>query len=322
MKKVTIFILVMLFSFSLFAQQTQKVHINKIIDKLEHKQLVIGTWVSALHPSNAIGLNEFTGYPDYQTSISQPMLDFILIDMEHQPYDISVLRNFLLAMNSKRDVVVKGNLQPSIVTLVRLPSEGNQPVHALIKQVLDVGVHGIVIPHVQTPEEAEKIVRACRYRQAENSPYREPQGTRGASPWLAAYLWGLTMPEYVERADVWPLNPNGDLLVVIMIEDDLGVKNVDEILKVKGIGAVIFGPYDYSFVAGHPGETNHPDVVKAWDTVKKACDKAGVPLIGFGNPENIKKLVSENYRMLLVGHDVRDDGRLQKVLNILKKIKK
>ncbi|NIA31579.1 MAG: hypothetical protein GWP06_16935 [Actinobacteria bacterium] len=320
--KLTILLLVIFaFSFSLSAQVPENIHLNKVIDKLEHHQIVIGTWVSALHPSNAIGLVESNGYPDYKTSISQPMLDFILIDMEHQPYDISVLRNFLLALNSKRDVVTKGNLQPNIATFVRLPTEGNEPVHALIKQVLDVGVHGIVIPHVQKAAEAERIVRACRYRRPKDSPIYQPKGTRGASPWLAAYLWGLTLPEYVDHADVWPLNANGDLMVVIMIEDLEGVENVDEILRVKGIGAVIFGPYDYSFACGHPGETAHPDVVKAQTVVKKACDKAGVPLIGFANPDNVKKMVRNNYRMFLVGHDVRPDGRLQKVLDVLKKMK-
>jgi 4-hydroxy-2-oxoheptanedioate aldolase len=318
MRKMAVLVLFFAFSFSLQAQAQQNVHLNKVIDKLEHHQIVIGTWVSALHPSNAIGLVEFNRYPDYKTSLSQPMLDFILIDMEHQPYDISVLRNFLLALNSKREVVTKGNLQPNIATFVRLPTEGGEPVHPLIKQVLDVGVYGVVIPHVQTAAEAEEIVSACRYRRPKGSPLYQPKGTRGASPWLAAYLWGLTLPEYVARADVWPLNPKGDLMAVIMIEDLEGVQNVDKILRVKGIGAVIFGPYDYSFACGHPGETTHPDVLKAQETVKKACDRAGVPLVGFGNPGNIRKLVQQGYRMFLVGHDVRPDGRLEKVLNILK----
>ena len=317
MKQMILLFVIFAFSFSLSAQVPEKVHLNKVVDKLEHHRIVIGTWVSGLHPSNAIGLVEFNAYPDYQTSLSQPMLDFILIDMEHQPYDISMLRNFLLALNSKREVVTKGNLQPNIATFVRLPTEGNEPVHALIKQVLDVGVHGVVIPHVQSAAEAEKIVSACRYRQPKDSPIYQPKGTRGASPWLSAYLWGLTLPEYVAIADLWPLNPDGDLMAVIMIEDLEGVENVDRILQVKGIGAVIFGPYDYSFACGHPGETTHPDVVKAQTAVKKACDKAGVPLIGFANPDNIKEMVRDNYRMFLVGHDVRPDGRLRKVLDVL-----
>ena len=317
MKKSMIVLFFLLIPAFVFSQVPDYIHLNKIVAKLENNKIAAGIWVSGLHPSNAIGLIESNGYPTYEESISKPMIDFILIDMEHQPYDISALRNFLLAMNSKREVLIKGNLQPNIATLVRLPSDGAQPVHALIKQALDVGVHGIVIPHVRSAEDAEKIVSACRYARPKNSELSEPVGTRGASPWLSAYLWGLTLPEYVERADVYPLNPKGDILAIIMIEDKDGVKNIDEILNVKGIGAVIFGPYDYSFCIGHPGKTDHPEVLKAWKTVKKICDKANVPLIGFANPKNINEILKENYKMLLIGHEVRVNGGIDKVLEVM-----
>jgi 4-hydroxy-2-oxoheptanedioate aldolase len=230
---------------------------------------------------------------------------------------MGLLRNFLLALNSKREVLIKGNLQPNIATLVRLPTDGAQPVHSFIKQALDIGVHGVVIPHVRNAAEAEKIVKACRYVQPQGSKIAEPIGNRGASPWIAAYLWGLTMPEYVARADVWPLNPKGDILAIVMIEDEEGVKNIDEILKVKGIGAVIFGPYDFSFSIGHPGETDHPEVLKTWEIVKSACDRADVPLVGFANPNNINDILSQNYRMLLFGHDVRNNDVIPKVLDAI-----
>ncbi len=319
MKRISIFIL-LLVSVG-FSQNPEYIHFNKIIAKLENNKIVAGCWVSALHPSNAVGLVDLNDYPTYEESISEPMIDFILIDMEHQPYDISALRDFLLALNSKREVLIKGNLQPNIATLVRLPTDGSQPLHAYIKQVLDIGVHGVVIPHVQTAEEVEKIVSACRYPNPNSSDSSEPKGSRGASPWLASYLWGLSMPEYVERADVWPLNSKGDLLAVIMIEDKEGVENIESILKVKGIGAVIFGPYDYSFCIGRPGETAHPEVLKTWQKVKAACDKANVPLIGFANQNNINEILKDKYKMLLFGHDVRNSADIPKVLEALKKRK-
>jgi 4-hydroxy-2-oxoheptanedioate aldolase len=319
MKRISI---IVLFLVSVgFSQNSEYIHFNKVIAKLENNRIVTGCWVSALHPTSAIGLVNFNGYPNNEKSISEPMIDFILIDMEHQPYDISSLRNFLLALNSKREVLIKGNLQPNIATLVRLPTDGSQPVHVYIKQALDVGVHGVVIPHVRTAEEAAKIVSACRYPNPNISDPSQPKGLRGASPLLAAYLWGLSMPEYVERADVWPLNQKGDLLAIIMIEDKDGVKNIESILKVKGIGAVIFGPYDYSFCVGHPGETTHPEVVKTWKKVKAACDNANVPLVGFANQNNINEILKENYKMLLIGHDIKNTMDIPKVIDVLKKKK-
>jgi 4-hydroxy-2-oxoheptanedioate aldolase len=126
------------------------------------------------------------------------------------------------------------------------------------------------------------------------------------------------MPEYVERADVWPLNPRGDLMAVIMIEDGEGVRNIDSILNVPGIGAVIFGPYDFSFAAGKPGKSDDPAVSAALGKVKKACDKAGVPLVGFANPANIEALLKDDYRMLLVGTNVDLSGGAGRVLDILR----
>ena len=96
------------------------------------------------------------------------------------------------------------------------------------------------------------------------------------------------------------------------------MKNIESILKVKGIGAVIFGPYDYSFSIGHPGETNHPEVLKTWKKVKAACDKANVPLVGFANQKNINEILKDKYKMLLFGHDVRNTADIPKVLEVLK----
>jgi 4-hydroxy-2-oxoheptanedioate aldolase len=191
----------------------------------------------------------------------------------------------------------------------------------MIKQVLDLGAHGVVVPHVQTPEEAQKVVEACRYAQAKDSPYPIPAGTRGASPWVCAFLWGLSMPEYIKRADVWPLNPEGDIMAVVMIEDTVGLGNADAILKVPGIGALMYGPYDFSFASGHFGDTTAPVVVETWKTLKKACDKANVPLIGFADPSNVEELVRENYRMLLIGTNIDLAGGPGKVLEILRKKK-
>ncbi len=301
------------------SQQSDFLHLNKIIARLEANQIALGTWCSALHPSNAVGMIDCNGYPTFEESQNKAMLDFILIDMEHQPFDISMLRNYLLALNSKREVAAKGNLQPNIATLVRIPADGNQPVHAMIKQVLDIGVHGVVVPHVQNAQEAKKVISACRYVQTKSSKYSYPQGTRGASPWLASYLWGLSLPDYVARADVWPLNPDGDIMAILMIEDIAGVENIKEILKVPGIGAIIFGPYDFSFYAGCPGETTNKTVVQSWQIIKKACDEANVPLIGFANENNIDEKLKENYKMILAGHDVRNNGTFPQVLKAVQK---
>ena len=301
------------------AKEESYIHLNKVIDKLERNILVTGIWVNTLHPSTAIGLARVNGYPNYKESLTKPMIDFILIDMEHEPFEMSDLRNFLLALTSRQEVLAKGNLQPNITTLVRIPVDADGPIDSAIKQVLDLGAHGVVVPHVRTAAEAERVVRACRYPQPKDSPIAEPLGRRGAAPRLPSYLWGVGSKEYVRRADVWPLNPKGDLLAVIMIEDQEGVDNLEEILKVKGIGAVFFGPYDFSFSIGLHGSWHVPQVDEGLAKVKKICDRFNVPLIGFAGPRDIEVKLKEDFKMLLIGEDWDLKGDAYSVLAYIKK---
>ncbi|MHC4464155.1 MAG: HpcH/HpaI aldolase family protein [Planctomycetota bacterium] len=305
-------------------KQPEYLHLNKVIDKLERDLLVTGIWVNCLHPSTAIALARLNGFPSYEQSLTKPMVDFILIDMEHEPFDTSQLRDFLLSLNSRREVIAKGNLQPNVTVLVRVPEDADGDFNWMAKQVLDCGAHGVIVPHVRNAEQAEKVVKACRYPhypQRSDSPIAEPDGVRGAGPRLCSYLWGVNYKEYIDRADVWPLNPKGDLLAIVMIEDQDGVRNIDEILSVKGVGAVMFGPYDYSFACGEPGNQRHPKVTKTWDKVKKACDRHNVPMIGFANPRNIHIRVKENHRMLLIGQDYDLTGKASGVLEYLRRNK-
>ena len=148
-----IFCLFLLIPSISFAQQNY-IHLNKVIAKLEKGKLVTGIWSLSQSLSNARSIIEYNGFPSQAEAINKPMIDFIWIAMEHYPYDITKLRAFTLGLNSRREVLAKGNLQPSLSIFVRLPVEGNDPVHAMIKQVLDGGAHGVDIRHVQTAEEA------------------------------------------------------------------------------------------------------------------------------------------------------------------------
>lgn len=142
--------------FSTYSQQNY-IHYNKVIPKLEKGNIVTGIWAMSLNLANARSIIEYNGFPTQDEAINNPMIDFVIVAMEHYPYDITALRTFLAGLNSKREVMVKGNLQPSVASFVRLPADGSEPVHAMIKQALDVGVHGVVIPHVSNKEEALKM---------------------------------------------------------------------------------------------------------------------------------------------------------------------
>ena len=131
--------------------------------------------------------------------------------------------------------------------IVRIPATGRElePNLWMVKQVLDVGAHGIIFPPPSRRRSRRSWpFRAMRYPQRVGAPDQEPAGLRGTNPGLAARYWGLSVPDYIERADVWRLDPpNGNLLPWILIESPLGVANAREIarqLSERNIGAVLF----------------------------------------------------------------------------------
>src|SRR4051794_17829819 len=182
--------------------------------------------------------------PDTGTAIDLGATEYdgIVFEMEHNPFDVRGLRDCLQYMLNRRDIARAGSLAPSVTPLVRIPPNGGEMSQWAAKQVLDVGVYGVVWPHVCTVEEARNAVAACRYPRPPSAPRFEPAGIRGDAPTTAARYWGLTQQEYYARADVWPLAPDGEVLVILMIENVQGIENLPRILdEVPGIGVVLIG---------------------------------------------------------------------------------
>jgi 4-hydroxy-2-oxoheptanedioate aldolase len=141
--------------------------------------------------------------------------------------------------------------------------------------VLERGAMGIIVPQVENAAQALKIVQAVRFPQRKESAYPAPVGRRSFAG--APRTWGLSVLDYVGVADVWPLNPDGELFVMPMIENGTGVANVGEILDVPGVGGVLIGPNDLAMGLGEgpwhtDGQPLHPpDTVAAIQTVAEAC---------------------------------------------------
>lgn len=137
-----------------------------------------------------------------QLGMSQ--LDGVLFEMEHTPYSPSELRDALQFMLNRRRMIEGASLRPSVTPFVRIPANGAEMNTWMAKQVLDQGVYGVVFPHIATAEQARNAVAACRYARPKDAPNYEPKGLRGDAPNTASRYWGLTVPEYYARADVWP----------------------------------------------------------------------------------------------------------------------
>ncbi len=241
--------------------------------------------------------------PDVESavSLSTSPYDGVVYEMEHNPWDIRALKDSLQYMLNRKQLVQGGTLTPACTPLVRIPPNGGELNQHFAKQALDLGVYGIVWPHISTVEQAYNAVAACRYPRLSTAPLYEPAGLRGDAPGTAARYWGLTNQEYYTKADVWPLNPQGEVLTILMIEDTLAIKNLPDILKnVPGIGVILIGEGDLTQELGVPRQYDHPSAVEAMAQVVATCKQFEVPV---GHPHvdnnNVERVVSQGYRFLM-----------------------
>ncbi|QIL73871.1 aldolase (plasmid) [Diaphorobacter sp. HDW4B] len=240
---------------------------------------------------------------DKQTAIemSDAPYDGLIFEMEHNPYDVTAFGDALQYMLNRKEIATSGSLAPKVTPIARIPANGVEMNQTFAKQVLDRGAYGVIWPHVATVEQAYNAVASCRYARPKNAPLYEPKGARGDGPANAARYWGLSMAEYYEKADVWPLAPQGEILVGLMCESVQAIENLDDILSnVPGIGLILIGEGDLSQELGFPRQYEHPEVLDAMRKIVETCHKHNVVV---GNPhvtaKNHRRLISEGYRFLM-----------------------
>ena len=212
--------------------------------------------------------------PDTQSAIANATskYDGVVYEMEHGPWDIAALRDSLQYMLNRGQIAKSGSVAPGVTPMVRIPPNGAEKAQWHAKQALDLGAYGIVWPHISSVEEAYNAVASCRYPRLKDKPLYEPAGVRGDGPTAAVRYWGITQQEYYDRADVWPLNPKGEIFVILMMEDTRGIEDLGRILKeVPGIGAILIGEGDLSQELGYPRQYEHPVVLEWMARVVKTC---------------------------------------------------
>lgn len=266
--------------------------LNKVIELLEQKKPVFGSFAANADVSAAVAARESNW-------------DFVIFEMEHTGFSMRGLQKSLQYLLSRRQIKEQDSLAPKVVPFVRVgPGAGevarNQ---GYIKQVLDYGVYGLVVPHLDSVQHAIDVVQAARYPQPKDSPRSLPLGLRGTAPTNAQAYWGIPdFREYHRRAGIWPLDPDGEVLLAPLVEDAAGAAAIADIVKqVKGIGTVFIGPADLAVSLGYPGEPNHPEVRKVIDRIASVCKAAGVPFGITTDRGHIEAEVQAGYQFMVTG---------------------
>ncbi|HTR35234.1 MAG TPA: aldolase/citrate lyase family protein [Bryobacteraceae bacterium] len=293
--------------FALVAQTHQPKHINRAIELLEVGQPI---YYTGSH-SGTEGSYE-QGVKDAQT-----YADYISYDMEHAPFDVKGLADYmrgLVAGGPTRS----GHRTPAVIVNVPVNGTDEAAVRAnawMFSQVLATGVHGIMLTHADTPGAIRAFVEAVRFpihHQGEDRGL--PEGRRGAhgTP-TAAKIWGISEQEYVEKADPWPLNPNGELLLGVKEEDKYALANVEENLKTPGIAFAEWGPGDMALSLGvlGPGNlgVNDPRMQAARAKVFAACKANHIFFLNSMNPRNVIDMLKEGVMIGPASAETAEIGR-------------
>ena len=255
--------------------------------------------------------------PEDAVSLATSNYDGLVYELEHNPWDIKGLRDGLQYLLNRAQIAKSGSIAPAVTPMVRVPANGIEMNQSYAKQALDLGVYGVVWPHISDADQAYNAVAACRYPRMKDQPIFEPAGIRGDGPTTAARYWGLGQQEYYKKADVWPLSPEGEIFCILMIEDQMGVENLDDILtRVPGISAILIGEGDMSQELGVPRQYDHPLLRESMAKVVATCKKHSVVV---GHPhvdsDNVERILDEGYRFLMAGAG-RTYGALNKGLEL------
>ncbi len=229
--------------------------------RLQSNQPTLGGWI-------------MIGHPVVAEVLAGEGFDWLAVDMEHTATDIRTFQEIALAL--------KGT---SCDLLARLPCCDPH----LAKLVLDAGATGIIVPSVNTPEQAQQAVAMAKF---------PPEGTRGASLCRAT--------DFGRNFETYYREHNQRVIVVVMLEHVDAVENVDAILQTPGIDATFIGPYDLSASLGKAGELNDPEVVAAQQRILGACRAhgvaAGIHVVPI-DPQQVRQRVAEGFCFVACGLD-------------------
>jgi 4-hydroxy-2-oxoheptanedioate aldolase len=212
--------------------------------------------------------------------------DSITYDMEHGSFDVTELREFMRGLVDGGPTA-SGHRTPPVIVTLPIDAINEDVVRAnswIIKQVLASGVHGLMLCHVETPGAARAFVECCRYPFNTVGMGKGVQVGRrgGGGQQHAAEIWGIPTREYLDVADPWPLNPKGELMLGVKIENVRALSNVEATLAVPGITYAEWGPGDMGMSLGFPDNHDEPYPAPMQDArarVLAACQRNGVKFL-------------------------------------------
>ena len=238
---------------------------------------------------------------------AQTWADYISYDMEHAPFDVKGLAEYMQGL-AKGGPTKSGHRTPAVIVNVPVDGTDEATVRAnawMFQQVLATGVHGVLLCHADTPGAVRAFVEAVRF-----PAYGGRRGVHGNS--TAARIWGITADQYGEKADAWPLNPNGELLLGLKLEDKYALENAEANTKIPGVAFAEWGPGDMAFSLGvksGPGSVNAPQMQAARSKVLAATKAQKIFFLNSVNADNVVDMIKEGVMIGAANEKAAEAGR-------------
>jgi 4-hydroxy-2-oxoheptanedioate aldolase len=267
--------------------------------------------VELLSMKQPIYYGQAYGYEDGKKN-AKTWADYLTFDMESNPLDFKLLRDFMKGLVDGGPTP-SGHRTPAVIVVLPVFGIEETSVDAnawMIQQALAQGVHGIILPRARNPEAVKRFVRAVRYPIGKQAQDVIGYGTRGwGSQNYAAEIWGVDPKKYLEMADPWPLNPQGEIMLGLRIEDWQALERAEETLAVPGIAFAEHGPRDMGLSYGHLEGRADPPVPKEVDEagrkVLALCKKNKLAFLDNVLPDNVEQRLDEG---VMIGAGRRQDS--------------
>ena len=226
--------------------------------------------------------------------------DYVTVEMEHGAFDMPGLSEFMRGLVDGGPTN-SGHRTPAVVITLPVDGASEDVVRAnawMFRQALARGVHGILLCHVETPGAVKAFVEACRY------PFNTigigtgiGDGRRGSGGQIsAAEIWGVSVQDYMQKADAWPMNPDGELMLGLKIENKRALENSEASAKVPGISFAEWGPGDMGMSLGYSDAHDPPypdDMQAARRRIMDACKDAGLFFLNSVTSESVVSMIEE-----------------------------
>jgi len=296
-----------LFTAAALADGPKAKRVNRAIELLEQGQPI---YYTGSHSGTVGSFDQ--GVKDAQT-----FADYISYDMEHAPFDVRGLAEYMRGL-AQGGPTKSGHKTPAVIVNVPVTGVDEASVRAnmwMFAQVLATGVHGVLLCHADSPAAVRAFVEAVRFpihKQGLDQGINEGRrGVHGVP--TASAIWGMSADEYLDKADPWPLNPKGELLLGVKLEDKYALANAEEILKIPGIAFAEWGPGDMALSLGVRASgqeaVKDPAMQRARSKVLAACKANKRFFLNTFGPNDVIDMIKEGVMIGPASRETADTGR-------------